>query len=496
MTMSRTTIRLPSPPAHFDAETFFAGIQWHQKWQVFDRIYTPGVNPIEEMCSDLQLPACLTGKRVLDIGAWNGCLSFECERRGAREIVALSPEDPHTTGFHKLREAIGSSRVQYVRGTVYDLNPRRLGYFDLVLFCGVLYHLRYPLLGIDNIRRVCSGEVYVETVVSDAQLIVQEEMEYKKIPMDSISPHLLTAPLWQFYRFGQLDADPSNWFGPNSAAVVEAFESAGFRTRVLKNLGRATFHGTLKEGPPEFLTIGTTEGVHYDTVTSSLLGKDGIDDSGSGVMPSFSERILCDVLGSREYYEKHGNQDHAWLRSVHKQLLGHATPGVSSAELLRRIHDDDEAFRYAVLENLLTSTEYWEHRVGQAYHNVLGRNCSQGELDHWNRFRQRGGTTQQPQAEFLASEEYYRKQGSSNSSWLVSVHSQLTGRRPGSEGEVFLEALAGNSASRMQIVTSIFNSLACRQHLLRMLYTTHLGRQYSREEAEGWMNRSRAPVAA
>src|SRR5712692_6030732 len=220
--MSWLARRMPTAPVGFDQEQFFAGIRWHQKWQLFQGIFTPGVNPIEEMCDDLTLPKNLAGKRVLDVGAWHGCLSFECERRGAREVVALSPEDPEGTGFHKLREVLDSRKVHYLRGTVYDLNPRKLGYFDVVLFCGVLYYLRYPLLGIDNIRRVCRGDVYVETVVSDAQFMVREGGTVKRVPMVEVSPYLLSAPLWQFYRFDELNGDPSSWFGPNCFAVVQA----------------------------------------------------------------------------------------------------------------------------------------------------------------------------------------------------------------------------------------------------------------------------------
>jgi tRNA (mo5U34)-methyltransferase len=271
--MSGLLKNIPAAPAGFDKDQFFSGVYWHQKWQVFRDIFTPGVNSIEQMCADLDLPENLSGKRVLDIGAWNGCLSFECERRGAREVVALGPEDPHLTGFYKLADILKSRRVSYVYGTVYDLNPSKLGYFDVVLFCGVLYHLRYPLLGIDNIRRVCKGDVYAETVVSDLQLIVQEGKTPQRVPMEELSPRLLSLPLWQFYRMNELDDDYSNWFGPNCEAVVQAFESAGFATRLLKQCGRATFHGKVNEGPPEFLKICSSEGFYYDIISSHLLGK-------------------------------------------------------------------------------------------------------------------------------------------------------------------------------------------------------------------------------
>ena len=76
-------------------------------------------------CERVQLPADLTGKRVLDIGAWNGGYSFECERRGAAEVVAYSLENPDVTGFNRLKALLGS-RVRYVQGSVYTLSPERV----------------------------------------------------------------------------------------------------------------------------------------------------------------------------------------------------------------------------------------------------------------------------------------------------------------------------------------------------------------------------------
>src|SRR5262249_33542118 len=90
--------RAPQAPDGFDVEALVVGFFWFQRWEVFDGVFTPGGNLIAQLCADLELHEDLSGRRVLDVGAWNGCLSFECERRGAREVVALGPEDPAATG--------------------------------------------------------------------------------------------------------------------------------------------------------------------------------------------------------------------------------------------------------------------------------------------------------------------------------------------------------------------------------------------------------------
>jgi tRNA (mo5U34)-methyltransferase len=255
--------RIPAPPPNLDTEKLFSGLSWHQRWQVFQGVYTPGHNSIEEMCDALQVPGDLTGKRVLDIGAWNGCLALECERRGASEVVALEPANPEHAGFDRLSSILGFRRSRWLAGTIYDLDPSKLGHFDVVFCCGVLYHLRYPLLGLDNIRRVCTGVLYLETLLSDHSL----EQRYAGTA---------SAPLWEFYRFNEVHNDYSNWFGPTLTAVVQGLKSAGFAVAVAqyyKGAGRGVFKTRVKEGVPEFLAIPSGEGFYYDTLVSHLLGK-------------------------------------------------------------------------------------------------------------------------------------------------------------------------------------------------------------------------------
>jgi tRNA (mo5U34)-methyltransferase len=487
--MSWLTKKIPPPPAGFDQDRFFADTLWHQKWQLFQGVFTPGVNLVEELCDDLALPKNLSGKRVLDIGAWNGCLSFECERRGAREVVALSPEDPEITGFQKIREVLDSRKVHYVRGTVYDLNPRRLGDFDVVLFCGVLYHLRYPLLGIDNIRRVCKGDVYIETVVSDAQFLVREGAAVKRMPMVEVSPHLLSAPLWQFYRFDELNGDPSGWFGPNCFAVVQAFESAGFETRLLKNWGRATFHGKLKKGPPEFLTIGTTEGVHYETVASHLLGKEELGEAPGAVAVSgrsFSEQFLGAILTSSEYYQENGNNDQAWVNSLYACLLDEAAAPSATDLPPRKLFDDDHAYREAVVDHILSSTEYRRRLVAGYYTKYLDRGASRSEIGYWLRLLNRGATPEFIQAEFLASEEYFARHRNKDHLWLDQVCIQLL-ENPGIlDKEAYLEALEAKTATRADVALAILESLEYRQRLMQAIDSSFLGQPISQQEASYW----------
>jgi tRNA (mo5U34)-methyltransferase len=216
-------------------------------------VFVPGHNPVEQLCDLVQLPADLSGKRVLDVGAWNGCFSFECERRGAREVVAVSLEDPVETGFDRLKRLLGS-RVRYVNGSVYALSPCQFGTFDVILFLGVLYHLRYPLLAIDRLRSVSRGEIFVETHVIDNHPWLRGRLGFlSRLPL--VGATLRRAPLWRQYREFELQAqDQSNWFGPNVVAVLEAFQSAGFEIAHTQSWwNRAAFCGRARTVPPRLL---------------------------------------------------------------------------------------------------------------------------------------------------------------------------------------------------------------------------------------------------
>jgi tRNA (mo5U34)-methyltransferase len=261
----------PPAPTGFDAKATFAGVHWHQRWEVFEGAMTPGPHSVSLLCQKTQLPADLTGKRVLDIGAWNGCFSFECERRGASEVIAYSLENPDVTGFTRLKAALGS-RVEYLQGSVYSASPEQLGKFDLILFFGVLYHLRYPLLAIDRIRTVSRGDVLIETHTLTSRQLLRSPLSAVS-RLVRLSALFRTTPLWRQYKEFELHPeDQSNWFGPNIPAVVESFESAGFRVKHLDSWSggtRSAFRATAVK-VPERLVDGTYEGL--STLNAHLTG--------------------------------------------------------------------------------------------------------------------------------------------------------------------------------------------------------------------------------
>jgi tRNA (mo5U34)-methyltransferase len=189
---------------------------WHQRFELVPGVWTPGVSPVPWLCNVAGLPSDLSGRRVLDIGTTNAGTAFEVERRGAEEVVAVDIFGPEQFGVGALIEFL-DSKVQFVTSTVYELADRFPEPFDLVIFWGVLYHLRHPLLALDNVRAVTGREASLETAVCDAGL-----------------PRRLRAErVARFYRRDELADDPSNWFSPTVATLEDWCGSAGFITERL-----------------------------------------------------------------------------------------------------------------------------------------------------------------------------------------------------------------------------------------------------------------------
>jgi tRNA (mo5U34)-methyltransferase len=195
---------------HIGAERrqqFLANRWWHSI-DLGNGVITPGAIPLSEMQANfayLQLPEDLSGKRVLDIGCWDGFYSFECERRGA-EVVAVDCWRPE--GFFLAHEAL-QSRVQFHELSVYELSRARLGSFDIVLFLGVLYHLRHPLLALERGCEMTDDFALIETHVID----------------NARDVHF---PALEFYEWDELGGQYDNWCGPNTEGLLVLTRSAGF----------------------------------------------------------------------------------------------------------------------------------------------------------------------------------------------------------------------------------------------------------------------------
>ena len=219
---------------------------WWHSIDLGHGVVTPGHKPPDVLGAELDALALpdLRGKRVLDVGGWDGYFAFAAERRGAARVAVVdhymwamdspgqqaywrrcleegvAPRPYHETefwhpdtlpgkrGFDLAREALGSA-VEDIVGDFMELDLATLGQWDVVLYLGVLYHMEDPMRALRRLAAVTRELAVVET---EAIAIPAFEGE----------------ALWRFFPGAELNGDVSNWWAPNLPALGGALSAAGF----------------------------------------------------------------------------------------------------------------------------------------------------------------------------------------------------------------------------------------------------------------------------
>ena len=196
-------------------------IEWFHSISLGHDIVTPGKANLQQLqttFANLKLPD-LNGKTLLDIGAWNGYYTFEAEKLGA-EVTALDSfcwngrygTQPNNNCYDKsgfnLAHQVLNSNAKSIEMEVCDMCPKQIGKYDIVLFLGVLYHMKHPLLALEKVFSVTNELVLIET---------------------HVNLHHVDKPSMTFYPNAELNHDDTNWWGPNTAAVLAMMKTVGFR---------------------------------------------------------------------------------------------------------------------------------------------------------------------------------------------------------------------------------------------------------------------------
>lgn len=207
-----------------------AAYDWFHSIDLGHGIVTEGRDESARKLGWIHLPDDLSGRSVLDVGAWDGFFSFEAERRGAARVLAVDslawrepawgPNGYGTKrGFEIARRAL-SSRVEDLEIDFDRISPDTVGMHDVVLFLGVLYHLKHPWLVLGRVASVCRELLIVETHV--------DMLDFPRGAM-------------AFYRSDELSQDGSNWWGPNPAALEGMLHEEGFSSTAVVHRERRSY---------------------------------------------------------------------------------------------------------------------------------------------------------------------------------------------------------------------------------------------------------------
>ena len=230
----RKTVKHP-----FDRTELLTQISSHKSWyhqiEIAPGIITPGVINCSETLNHLDLPNSLEGKRVLDIGAADGFFSFEAEKRGAKEVIAIDYLQPDNYGFSIAAELL-NSRVIYLVENIYNLSLKKYGYFDIIFFLGVIYHLPDPMLALRIIRKLCKSStlMILESYVIDNRFLISDNQFSS---FDKTSPYLKQIPIMQFYPADILHKDYTNYWMPNTICMRQMLIESNYDILREKTLG-------------------------------------------------------------------------------------------------------------------------------------------------------------------------------------------------------------------------------------------------------------------
>jgi tRNA (mo5U34)-methyltransferase len=167
------------------------------------------------------IPDDLSGMTVLDVGCNAGFYSFEAKRRGAARVLGVDGQRQHIRQGLLVRKVLGLA-VEFRRLNVYELNARNVGQFDITLALGLLYHLKHPILALENLYQVTKELLIIETAI----------MPPERTPESFVHPlghkQMLLHSIALVENATNAKEQVFNWFLPGVEALKGLLRTTGF----------------------------------------------------------------------------------------------------------------------------------------------------------------------------------------------------------------------------------------------------------------------------
>ena len=191
---------VPTAPDHFLGD--FPNIKW------------------QKICD--AIPSRLEGASVLDIGCNGGFYSIEMKRRGAEYVLGIDVDERYLKQARFAAHTLDLD-IDFRKCSVYEVDSIP-GQFDYVIFMGVFYHLRYPLLGLDLAVKKVSQTMVFQTMLRgwpEAQTLASDYSFWQQdIFLNSRFPAM-------YFIEKKYASDPTNWWIPNRSAAEAMLRSSG-----------------------------------------------------------------------------------------------------------------------------------------------------------------------------------------------------------------------------------------------------------------------------
>lgn len=220
------------PPAAPSREELTALVQslagWYQRIYLGRGVYTMAAGAYHEAVWERFKPAFpddLRGASVLDIGCNAGYFSMQIKMRGAGRVLGIDHLE------HYLKQAAVCTRIwdldiEYRKLDVDQVTDLREE-FDIVVFAGVLYHLKNPLRAIEDLAAVCRDVILLETEIMSND--PRNRVYVRQGPFGQVKVRACRTGIMKFVEGAELNGDGSNWWIPDTECVFGMLRTAGFK---------------------------------------------------------------------------------------------------------------------------------------------------------------------------------------------------------------------------------------------------------------------------
>jgi tRNA (mo5U34)-methyltransferase len=201
---------------------------WYQRIYLGHGVYTlPDPAYHEGVWARLEpaFPSDFRGAAVLDVGTNAGFFALQAKARNAGRVVGLESVDEYLRQAELCRR-IWNADIQYLPLDAHQASSLR-EQFDVVIFTGILYHLKNPLQVLEDVGRICRDAIVVET-----EVIVDDpanRVSVRQGPFNRTEVTACTKGMMKFIESDELNGDGSNWWVPDVECVLGMLRTAGFR---------------------------------------------------------------------------------------------------------------------------------------------------------------------------------------------------------------------------------------------------------------------------
>jgi tRNA (mo5U34)-methyltransferase len=167
------------------------------------------------------LPEDLSGKSVLDVGCNAGFYAIEAKRRQAERVLGIDAQRHHVRQALFVRRVL-QLNIDYRRMSIYDLNRKTVGQFDVTLALGLIYHCKHLILALERLYEVTKELLILETAILPAERTTESFTDVAG------GPSVMLHPLVYAENLPDQKEQVFNWFLPGINALKALLSNVGF----------------------------------------------------------------------------------------------------------------------------------------------------------------------------------------------------------------------------------------------------------------------------